>query len=66
MKHFKIYIKDDHRQVIRLLKTKKSYDEIKKEYGRCEELFDYEVERMRDAGVIEIDEIDNNPQPSLF
>jgi len=57
MKHFKIYITDDQgREVIRLLNTEKSYDEVREQYGRCEELFDSEVEGMRAAGVIEIDD----------
>ena len=52
MNYFKIYAKDEaERQVVQVLQTKKGYAEVRKKYGECEELFDYEAEAAIRAGV---------------
>lgn len=57
MKHYKIYTTDEQqRQIIKLLETEKSYDEVLQEYGKCEELLDDEVEALRRAGIEKIDD----------
>ncbi len=48
IKHYKIYIKDEKgRETIRLLNSSKSYSQIYKEFGKCEELFCHEYEQMK-------------------
>ena len=48
IKHYKIYIKDEKgRETIRLLNSSKSYSQINKEFGKCEELFFNEYEQMK-------------------
>jgi len=59
-KYFKIYTKDEQdRQIIKLLHTAKSYQEVKEKYGRCEEMFDHEAEHLKSI-VAYIDEAKND------